>query len=215
MKYNTFIFDMDGVMIDSEPFWQMAQINTLHKEGVSVNCKDCEKHTKGRRIDDIAKIWCNLYNLDVLPIDLANKIINQVAVNITQNGQEIEGLTELLEYLKKQNYKIGLATSSSWKIINAVLNKLKIKDFFDEICSADDELYGKPNPAVYIKVLQKLKSTSEESIVLEDSVTGMIAAKSAMVFTMVLTKDVSNPKFSIANAKCNSLNSVINYLKRV
>ncbi|WP_139957850.1 hexitol phosphatase HxpB [Flavicella sediminum] len=213
MKATTFIFDMDGVMIDSEPFWQIAQIKTLQTIGISVSIEDCEKYTMGKRIDHVAKTWCDLYDLTISPDVLAESILDQVVLNIIENGKAIEGLTELLSYLKKEKYKIGLATSSSWKIINAVLDKLAVRYFFNEICSADDELYGKPNPAVYLKVMEKLNSKPEECFILEDSVTGMIAAKASMATTLILTKDVQNPKFSIADLQCASLQHVIKHLE--
>ncbi|MDO3695711.1 hexitol phosphatase HxpB [Wenyingzhuangia sp. chi5] len=213
MKPTTFIFDMDGVMIDSEPFWQLAQINALKHLGIKVTAEDCEKTTMGKRIDHVAKIWCDLHCLEISPKQLADEILDQVVISIKDNGQEIIGLKELLTYLKQENYKIGLATSSSWKIIEAVLHKLEVKHFFDEICSADDEVYGKPNPAVYIKAMQKLESKPSECIILEDSVTGMIAAKASMAFTIVLNADVSAPKFSIADQRCPSLAKVLRYLK--
>ena len=213
MKPTTFIFDMDGVMIDSEPFWRTAQINLLKDLGHTITVQDCIRYTMGKRIDDVAKTWCDLYSLKIEAKQLEQQILDQVVVNILKDGQAIDRLLDLLHFLKKENYKIGLATSSSWKIIEAVLHKLEVKHFFDEICSADDEVYGKPNPAVYIKAMQKLESKPSECIILEDSVTGMIAAKASMAFTIVLNADVSAPKFSIADQRCPSLAKVLSYLK--
>ncbi|NIJ46417.1 HAD superfamily hydrolase (TIGR01509 family) [Wenyingzhuangia heitensis] len=210
---NTFIFDMDGVMIDSEPFWQQAQINILQNLGVAITVQDCEIHTMGKRIDLVAKTWCDLHHLQIDAKELETLIIDQVATNILQNGKAIKGLNDLLMYLKKEKFKIGLATSSSWKIIEAVLSKLDVKSYFDEICSADDEIYGKPNPAVYIRVMEKLNSKPEECFILEDSVTGMIAAKASRAFTIVLTSSTSNPKYAIAEAKCESLTKVVHLLE--
>ena len=213
MKPTTFIFDMDGVMIDSEPFWRTAQINLLKDLGHTITVQDCIRYTMGKRIDDVAKTWCDLYSLKIEAKQLEQQILDQVVVNILKDGQAIDRLLDLLHFLKNENYKIGLATSSSWKIIEAVLHKLEVKHFFDEICSADDEVYGKPNPAVYIKAMQKLESKPSECIILEDSVTGMIAAKASMAFTIVLNADVSAPKFSIADQRCPSLAKVLSYLK--
>lgn len=214
MNKNTFIFDMDGVLIDSEPFWQRSQISALSFHGVTITPKDCEQYTMGKRIDSIAKIWSDLYHLDIDNQILIDEILHQVVFNIKKNGKEIKGVTALLTHLKKENFKIGLATSSSWEIINAVMDRLSVKKYFDAICSADDEIYGKPNPAVYIKAMEELKSKPEECFVLEDSVSGMIAAKASMAHTIVLTNDVFLPKFSIANHRADSLENVIKYIKK-
>ncbi|NJB83747.1 hexitol phosphatase HxpB [Wenyingzhuangia aestuarii] len=215
MKPTTFIFDMDGVMIDSEPFWQQAQINVLGNLGVPITAKDCETYTMGKRIDHVAETWYNLYDLSSSPIVLADQILDQVVFQILKNGNAIRGLTELLSYLKKEKYKIGLATSSSWKVIDAVLQRLNVASYFDQICSADDEVYGKPNPAVYLQAMKQLNSQPEECIILEDSVTGMIAAKASMAYTIVLTNNSKAPKFAIADARCASLIGVIDQLQKL
>jgi mannitol-1-/sugar-/sorbitol-6-/2-deoxyglucose-6-phosphatase len=215
MKYTTFIFDMDGVIIDSEPLWRKSQKNVLENYGVTIEYADCEKHTMGQRIDRIAQIWCEMHSLSINPKDLEKEILEKVSQNIIDFGVAHKGLYELLDYLKKSNFKIGLATSSSWMIINAVLDKLNIRTYFDQICSADDEPYGKPHPAVYLKTAQKLNALQSESIVLEDSVTGMISAKAASMKTIIFSEDYLHPKFTIADSKCNSLLTVIKEIEKM
>ncbi|URJ85622.1 HAD family phosphatase [Pasteurella multocida] len=87
------------------------------------------------------------------------------------------GLYELLHFLKARHIKMAVATSSFPKIIQAVFDKLKLWGYFILQCSADDEQFGKPHPAVYLKTIQKLGISSKECLVIEDSVVGLIAAK--------------------------------------
>lgn len=213
MILNTFIFDMDGVIIDSEPFWREAQIEILHKYNVSVTVNDCIKHTMGRRIDDVALIWCNLFQLNVNPTILEKEIIDAVVSLINLKGESKQGLYELLSFLAKNNFNIALATSSSQPIIDAVFDKLNIADYFKVVCSADDEEYGKPHPAIYLKAAKKLDVKPVNCIVLEDSVTGMISAKSASMKTIVIPEDKTDARFSLADTILTSMIEVIDYLE--
>ncbi|WP_373943154.1 HAD-IA family hydrolase [Polaribacter sejongensis] len=171
MILNTFIFDMDGVIIDSEPFWRQAQIKILSTYNVTVTVEDCIKNTMGKRIDDVALTWCQLHQLSINPKSLEKEIITAVVQLITEKGKAKKGLFELLDFLKKNNFNIALATSSSKPIIDAVFNKLNIAHYFKVVCSADDEEYGKPHPAIYLKAAKLLKVPTGNCLVLEDSVT--------------------------------------------
>ncbi|MCG9792717.1 hexitol phosphatase HxpB [Flavobacterium algicola] len=213
MKKNTFIFDMDGVIIDSEPIWRNAQIKVLASQNVIITAEDCIKYTMGKRIDDVALTWCELFNLSLDPKIIEKEIINSVVVLIGEEGEAKEGLFELLDYLVASNFKIGLGTSSSIPIINAVFDKLNIRHYFKVVCSADNEDYGKPHPAVYLTVAKKLEVKPQDCIVLEDSVTGMIAGKSAGMTTIVIPENQNDPRFSLADAIFGTMIEVIDYLQ--
>jgi len=213
MTLNTFIFDMDGVIIDSEPFWRQAQIKILSTYNVTVTVEDCIKNTMGKRIDDVALTWCQLHQLSINPKILEKEIITAVVELITEKGKAKKGLFELLDFLTKNNFNIALATSSSKPIIDAVFNKLNITHYFKVVCSADDEEYGKPHPAIYLKAAKLLKVPTRNCLVLEDSVTGLIAAKAASMHTFVIPEDKNDPRFTLANNIYTSMLDVVNYLK--
>ncbi|MCG1037592.1 hexitol phosphatase HxpB [Polaribacter sargassicola] len=213
MIVNTFIFDMDGVIIDSEPFWRRAQIDILSKYNKTISIADCIKYTMGKRIDDVALTWCQLHALNIAPKLLEKEIITTVAKLISEKGKPKKGLYQLLDFLKENNYKIALATSSSLPIINAVFNRLDIAHYFNVVCSADEEVYGKPHPAVYLKAAKKLNVLPNNCLVLEDSVTGLISAKAASMKTFVIPEDKTDPRFSIADSIFNSMLDIITVLK--
>ena len=213
MTKNTFIFDMDGVIIDSEPFWRQAQIKILATYNVAITAADCIQHSMGKRIDDIAATWCRLYSLNLDPKELEQDIISGVVSLITEKGKAKEGLYELLDFLTKNNYNIALATSSSMPIITAVFNRLSIASYFHIVCSADSEEYGKPHPAIYLKAAERCKVSTLKCVVLEDSVTGMISAKAASMETIVIPEDKTDPQFSLANIILSSMLEIIPYLE--
>ncbi|WP_084605574.1 hexitol phosphatase HxpB [Psychromonas aquimarina] len=215
MNKNTVIFDMDGVIIDSEPFWREAQINELAKYNVTVTAADCIQFTMGKRLEDIAKVWCLRYQLVVCPSILQQGIMQSVIELILEQGCAKPGLHSLLNYLKEREFNIGLATSSSKPIINAVLQSLGIHSYFSIICSADDEPYGKPHPDVYLTTAQRFQVNTGQCLVIEDSVTGMIAGKAAAMTTWVVPENSQSPEFSIADAVFSSLIDVRQHLDRV
>ncbi|MFT6919451.1 MAG: HAD superfamily hydrolase (TIGR01509 family) [Cognaticolwellia sp.] len=212
MNIKTVIFDMDGVLIDSEPFWRQAQIEELSKYKVKITIDDCINYTMGRKLDDLADTWCKRFDLPISNIELQQNIMHSVISHIREQGQAKAGLYSLLNYLKKNNFNIGLATSSSVPVINAVLDHLSIRDFFTVICSADNEKYGKPHPDVYLSAMTQLKSNKEQCIIIEDSVTGMISGKAAAITTYVIPEDITEPKFSIADGIFTSLEEIEHYL---
>lgn len=207
-----FIFDMDGVIIDSEPLWREVQITQLQQHNVAITVDDCKRYTMGKRIDDIAATWCDRYHLKVPPEQLASNIMQSMIRLILEKGTAKKGLYDLLDYLKENNYEIAIATSSSLSIANAVLDRLAIRDYFKIVCSADDEKLGKPHPDVYNRVTKRLNVSANECIVLEDSLTGLTSAKAAEMYTIVIPDDRHDKRFEIADKIVASLAEVAQFL---
>lgn len=212
MNKNTFIFDMDGVIIDSEPFWRQAQIKVISKYGHTITAEDCIRLTMGKRLDDICITWCELFSLPVSPDALKKSILKSLLALINEYGAAKEGLLNLLNYLVKEGFQIALATSSSHAVINSVIDRLSIRSYFDFIGSADDEEFGKPHPAIYIRAANSLKVKNKDCIVLEDSVTGMIAGKAAEMTTLVVPENREDKRFWLADGIFYSMNEVLEYL---
>ncbi|MBF9003048.1 MULTISPECIES: hexitol phosphatase HxpB [Vibrio] len=211
MKKQAVIFDMDGVIIDSEPLWQQAQDAALSQYGVSVTPKQCEDTTMGMRVDAIAQTWCDLFKLTVDPKQLEGEIIERLEMLIAEQGQPMQGVYQLLDYLTSLKMKIGLATSSNQSVIEAVFNKLELWDYFDITCSAEHEKHGKPAPDVYLTAAQKLGIPVDECIVIEDSYNGMLAAKNAHMTTFVVCEQCQADKFIAGDAHFYHLDEVVSY----
>lgn len=206
---DTIIFDMDGVIIDSEPFWREAAVLSFNEFGLDLK-SDSFMITTGLRTKEVVKHWLPDKNLKIRN-QAENLILSNVVSLISEKGIPMEGLADLLLYLRNSHFKIGLATSSPSKVIDAVL-KVCLPDFqFDSIQSAEKLSYGKPHPQVYLNTLQKLKSKSANSIAIEDSVNGIIAAKAARmkVVAMPAAEEFESPKFSIADFKIKKLSEII------
>ncbi len=213
MSLQAVIFDMDGVIIDSEGFWQEAQIEALAGFGIAITAQECEKHTKGKRIDEIARIWCERYSLSVQPQRLEEQIVSRVCAAIRSRGEAMEGLPQALCCFRDRGYRLALATSSSQQIIEAVFDRLALWEWFEVVCSADDESFGKPHPAVYLTAMRKLELEAGECMVIEDSLNGFIAANRAQIKTFVVAPDYHRSKFSAAEGRHPTLTDLIQALK--
>lgn len=129
MSMQAVIFDMDGVIIDSEALWRQAQIDALAQWGATASVDECETLTKGKRLDEIAGTWCRYFQLDLDPQRLEAAILQRITGLIATEAEPMHGVHEALRYFREAGYKIALATSSSRQVIAAVLNKLSLWHF--------------------------------------------------------------------------------------
>jgi len=173
------IFDMDGVLIDSEPLWKIAEVEGFGKVGLDLAHTDCEE-TVGLRIDEVVKMWHQKVGWTEKSLkDVEEDIINILIREIGTQGKALEGVHETLDHIKSQDLKIALATSSSERIIEVVLDRLEIRDYFEIAHSAEHEIYGKPHPAVFLSAAEQLSVHPTDCLVIEDSLNGVIAAKAS------------------------------------
>lgn len=206
-----FIFDMDGVLLDSEPHWRKAQIELLEQLGIKVTEEECILYTMGKRIDDIAAFWIERFNLTVDQNVFASSLLEKTASLICHRAAAREGIYTLIEFLQNNGCRIALATSSSYPIISAVLEKLEMKGVFELTLSADDVENGKPLPDVYLEVCRLLGVPTNNAIALEDSITGVRSAVCAKITTIAIPEQISQ-EFDIANHIVGHLDEVVGIL---
>ncbi|MEO8512201.1 MAG: hexitol phosphatase HxpB [Ignavibacteria bacterium] len=203
------IFDMDGVILDSEPFWKEAEIRIFNFLGVPLTGEMCET-TTGMRLVDVTKLWHEKYSWDITkyPYEKVNRdIVDSLIELIKQKGELNTGVTELLEMLNSKGLPMAIASSSDMKIIDAVLDKFGLRNYFKVIHSAEFEDYGKPHPAIYITTAKKLGVEPSECLAIEDSFNGVVAAIAARMKTAAYPEKTNfyNPKFAIADIKFRTL----------
>ena len=211
------IFDMDGVLIDSEPLWRKAMIEGFASIGVLITEEDCKK-TTGNRLKEVVEYWFEKLNIhDVLPTEIEHRIINMLVKLINNEGKAISGVIEVINFCNNKNIKIGLATSSSNQLMEAVLEKLNLKNTFKSSISAENMEYGKPHPEVFLSCASQLQISPLECIVIEDSINGVIAAKAAFMSVIALPEheNINNHKFSIADYKLNNMQEVLKLFKTI
>lgn len=180
------IFDMDGVLIDSEPLWKIAEIAAFNAVGVSLRPADLEK-TVGLRIDEVVDYWHTQKPWDnKSKKQVVDHILEEMVRLISEKGAALTGVKEALEFFRIKNVKIGLATSSYQILLDAVLKKLHIEKNFGFTLSAEELPYGKPHPEVYLLVAKNLGVAPENCLVIEDSLNGVISGKAAKMTVIAI-----------------------------
>lgn len=201
-----FIFDMDGVVIDSEPLWRRAMVKVFNSDGLPVSEIDCAQ-TTGMRLDEVIKIWNKKHPFTNDELKVEQNIVEELCGLIRAEGKPMPGFMKMLELLKKENKKIGLASSSSRKLIDCVLDTMQVRADFHHTQSAEGLLYGKPHPEVFLLSAKMLEAHPRECVAIEDSVNGIISAKAAgmKVIGVPEAHNKIDPRFTISDIILDSL----------
>lgn len=187
------IFDMDGLMIDSERVTFECYQERLKDMNLTMDEK-FYKTLLGKPIKGIYQRFYDVYGND-FPIENVIQDVHQLmAERFETEGVPIKkGLVELLHYLKDNNYKTIVATSSNRDRVDKILAQAKITEFFDDSICGDEVTKGKPNPEVFLKSCQKLGVNVDEAIVLEDSEAGIQASYDANI-KVICIPDMKYPE---------------------
>ena len=180
------IFDMDGVLIDSEPLWRLAETRAMNAIGVPM-VEDDGYLTMGLRTDEVVEFWYARHPWsEPSKREVEGAIVGNVIALIEERGEALPGAVEAVRAVRSGGYKVGLASSSAMEIIEAVLAKIGLRDDFDVLQSAEHEPYGKPHPAVYIECARRLDVAPNTCLALEDSPAGVLAAKAARMHCIAI-----------------------------
>ena len=179
-----FIFDMDGVIIDSEPLHASVKLAVLAEIGIRLSTSELAPYVGRTSHDfyqDIAKRFPDAH------VDEAalTKRKHQLYLELLESDgalKAIDGIPELLAKIKAAGYKIGLATSSGREVIEIILNRLHIAKYFDVTTSGREVPKSKPDPAIYRITAEALGVKPEDCTVIENATAGITAAKGAGMY---------------------------------
>jgi len=172
------IFDMDGVIVDSEPMHIEAEKRILLKYGVEISADELRTYTGTTAESEFADL-IRKYGLKTT-VDRLFREKEAVLFDLLERRTEpTKGVIKLIKSLKQQGLKLAIASSGHRKLVHYFLRKLKIVSLFDSIVCAEDITRSKPDPEIFLKAAKNLSLDPAECVVIEDSTLGVTAAKSA------------------------------------
>ena len=200
---------MDGLLIDSEPLWRRAEISTLKSVGIKLTDEMC-KETMGTRLDEMVAYWYERFPwTGKSQEEIGSEILSGVMALIAVEGRPLPGVIEALDLLVAQNKCLALASSSPCELIEAVLDRLGLKQTFPIVCSAVNEELGKPDPGVYLTAARKMEITPDQCVAFEDSPAGVASAKAAGMSVVAVSQETEMEKLSEADLILNSLEDLV------
>lgn len=202
------IFDMDGLLIDSEPLWDEAELEVMAALGVDITRRNELPDTLGLRIDLVVDLWFAQQPWNGPSRGEVTQRVIARAISLVEERQPLlPGVREAITLCKAQGLKVGLASASPLHMLERVLEMFALREQFDAIASAEHLPYSKPHPQVYLDAAAKLGVDPLCCVTLEDSVNGMIATKAARMRSIVVPAEENraNPRWCLADVKLESL----------
>lgn len=202
------IFDMDGLMVDTEPLYSQAMQQVAIKRGKSFTL-ELKQKMMGRVAIDSMRIFKEALRLDESPEEILEEREEIYGKLIADGVNPMPGLFKVLELLNKMGIKKAIASSSKRCWIELIINKLGIEKQFEIIVCGQEIERGKPNPDIYLLAAKKLNIRPEECLVLEDTVSGLTGAKAANMKCIAIPNQFTQGlDFSSADIILNSLEEI-------
>ncbi len=201
------IFDMDGLLIDTEPYWQETERKVFADLGIVITEK-MQTPTLGLRCDEQIRYWYELRPWKNASFDELEKRYNDIMIEYFKKEAELmEGALDALDFFSQKGLPMALASSSNMELIDSFLDRFGLHHYFKEVYSAENEEYGKPHPAVYLETARRMNTSPVNCLALEDSFHGLVAAKAARMTTIAVPAQM-DPRFLASDIVLNSLSEL-------
>ncbi|MBI5073377.1 HAD family phosphatase [Candidatus Woesearchaeota archaeon] len=210
------IFDMDGVIVDSEPLHEECEKKVMKEYGIKLT-PETFAEVKGLRDKESFAYYTQKFNINERPEILMQKKMLLYNKLMKSRLKVYPGFKSLAKQCK-QKFKVGLATSSSKEAVSVILKEFDMKHLFDAIVTAEDVSLSKPYPESYLKIAEKLHVKANQCLVIEDTVHGITAAKTAGAKCVAVTHTFTKKRLQETSADhiVSSLRSLkIEYMKKL
>jgi HAD superfamily hydrolase (TIGR01509 family) len=200
------IFDMDGLLTESESRWRQAELELAAELGVPLTEADVVA-TMGVRMPDIVRAWFAAHPwTGPSPAEVAERVLDRV-IELTVEAVALEGVAEAIACCERRGLRLALCSSSAPRLIDTLLDRLGLTGRFEVVHSADGDRHGKPHPEPYLVTAELLAVAPEGCVVFEDSFTGCLAAKAAGMVTVAVPDAAlrGDVRFGVADATLTSL----------
>ena len=206
------IFDMDGLLVDSEPFWRRVEAAAFDELGADIRSFLGHGHTMGLRVDEAVAFLCRAVGLDAIDEgELCDAVVAGVVAAIEAEAVLMPGAEAALDACSRAGLRLALASGSTTPVIDAVLDRFALRQRFSAVLSAEDETFGKPHPSIFLRAATALEVEPAACVVIEDSLNGCIAAKAARmgVIAVPAAVDAADPRYAIADVRLGSLTELL------
>ena len=202
---NAVIFDMDGVMIDSEPLWEKTERILLARRGIDYS-PDYRDKIVGLNQRDSGQLLVDTFDLDETVEDIINERISILTSIYEKELELIPALMPLLEQLAGEGYRLAVASSSPLRVVTFVLDMFSLHNHFLTVVSGDSVGNGKPHPDIYLHTAEMLGVVPAECVAIEDSINGLRSAKGAGMYCIAIPdKRLTPDQFESADVILDSL----------
>lgn len=204
-KIKAILFDLDGVLVDSEPLHFEAHQKALEHFGIKLALEDYMDFGVAKGDDNLYQKTAEKYGVEIDKQEIS-KLKRQIYRDIfAEKGRLIDGIEESLKKFHAE-YELALVSSGSKESIDFVLEKIGLKKYFKVVVTGDDVERVKPFPDIYLKAIKALAFEKEFCVAIEDSVTGIEAAKSAGIKCIAIPNEFTkNQDLSRADAMVEKL----------
>ena len=203
------IFDMDGLLVDSEPVWNQARVDLAASVGKDWNKTD-HKAVMGVSTQEWIDYMRQRLELDMSPEQVQHEVISRMAAMYEGGIPFLPGAIEAVA-LAAQHYPVALASGSHRSLIDIVIEHPAMKDKFQVVLAADEVGAGKPDPAVYLEAARRLGIDPTHCVCLEDSGNGILAGVRAEMFVIAVPDARFSPAADILNQADVVLNSLTDF----
>jgi mannitol-1-/sugar-/sorbitol-6-/2-deoxyglucose-6-phosphatase len=208
--FDAAIFDMDGLLVDSEPLWHEAEISVLGALGVPLVASAC-RQTKGMFVNEVTEYWYERYPwTGPTPDQTAVQVVDAVMGLVVAKGELKPGVRTAIDLCQAHGLPLAIASSSEYRLIDLVLGHFDLGRYFAVTHSAEEEPFGKPHPGVYLSAAAKVGARRQRCLAWEDAPAGVLAAKAAGMLCVAVPEPAERrrPEMGLADALLGSLEEV-------
>ena len=180
-KIKSVIFDLDGTLIDSMGIWYDVDKEFLSKRNIIPPKHLFDEIKGGNSFVETAQFFKDRFSLSETIEDIMKEWTDMVAYHYKYQVKIKAGVLDILDFLKMRNIKIAVGTSNSEYLTKTVLKSNNILSYFDAIVAGDTNIKGKPFPDIFLKAAELTGFQSDNCIVVEDTLSGVKAAKNAQM----------------------------------
>ena len=209
MKIEAIIFDMDGLLIDSEPVWNEARSIMAAENGIEWTVDD-HHNVMGVSTEEWTTYMIDRLKLSISPSEVQEAIIGAMENLYRQRIPFFPGALDLIRWAQA-NFPTAVASGSPRRLIDAVTGAPELEGMFKLTLAADEVGVGKPDPTVYLETAKRLGVAPENCVVMEDSGNGVLSAVRAGMYTI----NVPDPRFPPSPEKANQAQKICTDLAEV